>query len=461
MQRILKRIGAGLLTPAVAALLLAGCEVKNPGAILDVDLNSEATMAALVTGMSADFSLAVDEFVFDMGRGSDNITGSGSYFETGLLRNGIVNREDQNFEWGSLHQARYVAEDGIERMRVVFGPQPEGTGTYDGHDFVARAFLFAALAHRMSGECLCYAVIDSSAAMPRGVHFDSALVRADSAIWHASRAGLDSLVMAARGVMAQAYAAKGDWANATAQAALVDTDFMFVAFADDNSGREENQTRTETWNRAEMSVWGTVAGSFYDSTGTWGRGDPRAPFIDCTVTPQPAECNSQQGADGETDHWQQNKYPDLGTDYPVIKGTEMRLIEAEAFLRNTDIPNATIAINEARAEYGLDALSAPAAINDAWIWLDQERQLTLWMEARRWWDAYRWDQEGRTFMPAVLYINGTDDLPLYPSGTVTYKYPKNPDIPQRRTCIPISLAECQTNPNVLNTAECAGDFVGP
>lgn len=451
--RLLARIGAGILAPAFAALLLAGCEVKNPGAILDEDLNDETTMLSLVVGMSSDFSTIVDDLAWDQAIATMEFTGSGSYFETGELRVGLIHRDGQDFEWGGLHRSRWVAEDGVLRMREVFGP--EGTGNYDGHVLVARAYVFAALSHRMSGENLCYGVIDSSAVMDRSVHFDSALVRADSAMWHASRAGVDTLVTTMHGVKAQAYVGLGNWTQAVAEAALVPTDFAYIAFFDGNSPREENVLFIETHQRAEMSLWNTVAGQFPEP------GGPRVPYIDCTVTPMPVACTSQQGADGETDHWLQRKYPALGTDIPVVKGTEMRLIEAEAFLRSNDLANAVLRINEVRNHYGLaDIAPAPADIDEGWLLLDQERHLTLWAEGRRWHDTFRWDHEGRTAMPAVSYLYG-GDFPLYPTGSITPKFAMHASITKRVYCVPISLSECQTNPNVKGTAECIGDYVAP
>ena len=148
----------------------------------------------------------LDEMAWDVATVGDELTGCGSYFETGLLRQGIMNREDQNFEWGQPHQARWVAENGIERMRhdSVLGPN------FEGDPRVARAYLLAAIAHRFSGENLCYAVIDGGSVMPSTAHFDSAVVRAGEAIRHGQLAGEDSIVTAAYGVRAQAYMGLGD-----------------------------------------------------------------------------------------------------------------------------------------------------------------------------------------------------------------------------------------------------------
>jgi hypothetical protein len=446
--RLLERIGASVLAPAFVGLLVAGCEVKNPGTVLDEDLNSEQTVDALVTGMSSDFSTAVDDIAFDMARGSDELTGSGSYFETNLLRRGILNREDQNFEWGAQHRARWVAEDGLLRMDSVLG------ASYEGDPRVARAWLFAGLAHRMLGETTCFAVIDGSGVLDHEVHFDSAVVRADSAIHHAQLAGEDDIIAAAEGLKAQALAAKGDWSGASAAAALVDTDFEYVAFFSDNSGREENEIWNETWGRPEMSAYGTLAERLAP--------DPRAPWKDCTADPEPSGCPGAQGADGNTPHYMQDKYDELGSNMPVVKGTEMRLIEAEALLEADDITNAVAKMDEARAHYGMAAISpVPTTINDAWIVLDHERHLTLWMETRRWHDQRRWDEVGRRFMPAVAFLYD-DPVPVYNDpNPLTPVFEKDAAIDKRAYCIPISLAECQTNANLIGAPECQGSYVAP
>ncbi len=445
----LRRIGAGVLAPVVAGMVLltTGCDVTNPGTVLDKDLNDQLVLDALVTGMSRDHATMMDDIAFDMAIASGEMTGGGSYFETGLLRRGIVNREDQNFEWGAQHRARWVAENGLIRMDSVLG------AAYAGDARVARAFLFAGLAHRTLGETSCFAVIDGSGVLDHEVHFDSAVVRADSAIHHGQLAAASAVVTAAYGLRAQANAARGNWAAATADAGMVPTGFVYETLLDVNG--PENVMYNETWGRPEMSAYNTLAARRAT--------DPRAPFTDCTVTPRPGDCRSAQGADGATPFYLQRKYDDVGSDIPVVKGAEMRLIEAEAFLRNSDLGNAVAKIDEARAAYGLGAASpVPTTINDAWVLLDNERELTLWMEGRRWHDARRWDEEGnKTFLPAVQFVYGDpvtvygDPMPLTPT------FDKDTSVPKRAYCIPISLAECQTNRNVLGSPQCAGSFVQP
>ena len=99
------------------------------------------------------------------------------------------------------------------------------------------------------------------------------------------------------------------------------TDYVYYAVYDANSGREENVIYEETHERQEMSAFDALAGSF----------DPpeaRAPYQDCRI--DPTGCNNSVGADGTTPFLKQLKYPTIGSDIPLVKGTEMRLIEAEA-----------------------------------------------------------------------------------------------------------------------------------
>lgn len=435
-----RSIGVRLLVAAAACstLFLGACEVKNPGRVLDEDLNSELVLGALVTGMAYDLSAIVDELAFDMAIASDEMTGCGSYFETGLLRQGIMNREDQNFEWGQPHQARWVAENGIERMRdtLVLGPD------FEGDPRVARAYLLAAIAHRFSGENLCYAVIDGGEVQPSSAHFDSAVVRASEAIRHGQLAGEDSIVTAAYGVRAQAYMNLGNWANAVSDAGHVPTSFMYWARYSSNSNNEENVMYIETHNRAEMTPYGTYAGSFDPP-------DPRVPYIDCTVSPRPVECNSSQGADGVTPYYLQRKYTSYGTDIPLVKGTEMRLIEAEANLVNGLIGPAIDKMNEVRGFWGITPDLSAATPQEAWTHLDHERLLTNWGEARRFADARRWDEAGdKMYLPILQYFYGLDNA----------LYDKSPLIEHRSWCIPISLDECQINPNLYGVPECQGSY---
>ena len=451
------RLAAVVLAAAVG---LAGCgdsdlfDVKNPGKILDSDLNSAEGVSALVTGMSSDFSAGYDRMAFVSSRLADELAGSGSYFESGRLRRGLMDSEDSNTPWNHVHGARWVAEGGLQRMAEIEG------FTFGGNPLVGRAQLFAGLANRWFGELifeafrdggydtfywaahpmarpgLAYAqgvapsnIVrpplegDDGSPQPRSAAFQRAIPQLEAAITN----GDSDTQTAARGVLASVNAWLGNWSTAMSFAAQVPTGFTHYAVYSLNSGREQNEIVSETVNRFEASAFGTLAGSFA------APGDPRAPYVDCTL----GGCANTNGADGETDHYMQQKYPDRGANIPLVKGTEMRLLEAENALMGGDLATFNAKVNEVRAFHGLGAVTATSVGSitggasggpnftsmSGWDILDRERWLTNWLEGRRLWDLDRWDH------------------PHLDGGGIVYEA----TVSRRASCFPISDQECQTN----------------
>ncbi|MCH8346608.1 MAG: RagB/SusD family nutrient uptake outer membrane protein, partial [Chloroflexi bacterium] len=104
------------------------------------------------------------------------------------------------------------------------------------------------------------------------------------------------------------------------------------------------------------------------------------------------------------------------------KGTEMRVLAAEAELRGGNIGPAFALLNEARDEYGMAALTVPATIAEAWTTLHHERGAETWLETRRLWDLRRWFAE---------------------SGPAHHSFLQGRDV-----CFPISEEERDSNPNL-------------
>src|SRR5665811_2046843 len=79
-----------LLASATVALFGTGCgdilDVKNPGRVLDSDLNDPEMASTLVTGMSADFSVALGDITHMGSVLSDEMAGSSNYVWVGLYR---------------------------------------------------------------------------------------------------------------------------------------------------------------------------------------------------------------------------------------------------------------------------------------------------------------------------------------------------------------------------------------
>lgn len=390
------------------ALALSACgdylEVTNPGPMADEELSTPTAVPGLVNGMSADLSYSLVRLTALSSIAGDDLRHSGSYTFEGLWNRGIMRPEEVNSEWGWMHRARWVAESGLERMMGIEG--------YDfaGNRLSAHAFIHAGYANRVLGEHVCHAVFDGSEAQAYTVHFERAEQQFTEALAIAQTAGDAVAVSAAYAGRAQVRANLGRWAEAADDASRVPIGFVHLAVASLNTARENNYLATETYNRREFTVYGTKWAEVFE--------DPRVPW-DSIMVGQ----NVQVGQDGRTPFFRQAKYPTLGSSIPLAKGTEMRLLRAEAALRDGDVPTAMVLINEARAQHGLTPLAA-GSVAEVWPILQHERGAVLWLEARRFYDLRRWNTEGLLPPAEAEWYEGRDQ------------------------CIPISLNEQMSNPNV-------------
>ena len=400
-----RRLGAVLVITVAAAACSDMFSVTNPGPIADDALQTPEAVPGFVTGMSGDLSNALDEIVRITGIASDELTHGGSYTGEGLWYRGIINSADINDQWALMQRARWVAENGITRIKAVPGY------TYDNDPSAARANLLAGFANRLLGENVCKAVFDGGPIESDSVHFQRAQVYFTEAIRIAQSKNVIDVLTAAYGGRASARAALGDWTGAVADAQQVPTAFVYNALFSTNSSRESNSLVQETYVRREFTVFNTQWATVFN--------DPRVPWD--TLYTNAARTTVQKGQDGKTNYFRQRKYPDLASDIPLVKGTEMLMLRAEAALRAGDIPGAFTLINQQRARYLLVALAEPADLPTAWRTLQKEYGAVVWLEARRLWQLRRW---GADAGPAhTTFLDG------------------------RASCIPISLQETQSNPN--------------
>ena len=438
-----KRTGKAGAAALVAIFALTGCDldVLNPGSILDEDLTTRDLMPILVSGVSAEFNDIGDSYAFNVARLTDDLAGTGSYFSTGQYRRGVFDNENSEGHWEQTHEAAWAAGGAWERLQEVLEAE---ANSYDGS---ARLFLLMGLAHRWLGENFCDVVYDKGPLQPRTAAFDSAIVALNQAVSIGTAAGATDFATAAHGGIAQANVGLGNWSAAVQAASQVPTDFVHYAIY--NLNANSNQVWNESWGRAEVGLWATPAQTVFD-------GDPRAPYTICgawddpsgpswgEVTPTGA-CAGQgsgahQGADGLTAHYRQDKYNESGSDIPVVSGTEMRLIEAEAALLGGDLATFTAKVNEVRAFHGADPIEQPAAVgalefpnaqDDAMSILDRERYLTMWIEGRRLYDLDRWQH------------------PFLQGGTII-----GPGAEPRVSCMPVPEIECTLNPEIQNSSVC-------
>lgn len=394
-------------------------DVEAPGRIVDGDLNDPDAFAALVEGMSADLTGAFDQMTYISPIASGELFHSGSYAITEEAR-GVLTAEDSNGEFNEMQEARWVAENGIERMR-----ENMTAIQFQNSPLVARAFLYAAIANRLLGEMMCTSTIDGGPEIPNTDHFVRAERLADSAIVRGTAAEMDDVITAAHGIRASVRAWQGNWSGAVSDAQLVPDEFVWVVpFAGGTANAPD--IWFETHSRREFSVVNTM---FEPNGGL----DPRTPW-DTVFT---SDGSIQTGANGSTRFYQQLKYPTDDSDVPATKGSEMLLLRAEAQLEMNGAAGITAAydlMDQARAVYEMGPITRGTTLEEAWADLHYERSATTWIEARHLWDARRWFEKGPTDPGYFGFMGGADGLP---GGD-----------DDRDTCFPIGDEERRSNPNL-------------
>lgn len=402
----------GVLTGAIAASLLAACDlsISNPGPIADEALDDVAANQAIANGMGRALSRSLGFVAYTGGIVAREIVAAGSQ-NVGLFGVSFRQREgrllpdlnETNEHWKFGQQARWVAEDGIRRMRATLGDD------FGADRVAAEALVYAGFANRVLGENMCDAVIDGGPRESREVHFERSEAAFTEAITVATAAGSPALAQAARAGRAAARVWLGDWQGAEGDALLITSGFVHRAIY---SNLEQAQYNRIFWANANQPARAhSVVGTFYETYFTSTR-DPRTPWSTNPAFPK-----------GTMDvlWYFQTKYDRQASPMNLATSREMRLIVAEARLRAGEWQTALSLINSLRAEVGVQPWQA-SGISETWTVLARERGIELWLEGRRLGDLYRWKVEG---------VPGQFD-----------------DMTGRDLCFPIGISELDANQNL-------------
>lgn len=429
--------------PLVAAAALASCDlaVDNPTMIEDGDLDNPDAVAAIAAGVAGDFAYAT---VVPGGGGmyvagamlTDELVHVGTWVGLRGLSDGESRNDwvESQSRWAEPSQARWVAETAIERISAVVDDP-------SSNPYVAQVTHWAGHANRLMGDNFCQAVINGGDLQPHTVYYDRAEGYFTDAIAVTAAAGLENYRLSAVGGRAHVRMMQGDWAGAVSDAAEIPTDFVFRQIHSTNSSRENNDLYWWGYLRGEASAWGTPFADWgVDVDNASAGGDPRVQY----------SISSSMGGDGRRPFFRQRKFTSYDDDIAVVRGTEMRLIEAEAALVGGDFLTAVSKINEVRehwnqtAGYSLAPVAA-TSVAEAWELLMRERGLEMWLEGKRLPDVRRWmDVPGYVPFSVIRaetrgepatadeWVNVLDAVVIDQVGDI---------------CLPVSKEEIDANPN--------------
>lgn len=398
----------------LSILVMIGCDftVTNPGPTDDEALDNIGAHEALVNGMSYSFARALGDLAYIGSEPSQELTGSGRVHPVKLpLNPGQLVDNEVNRQWALAHEARWTAENGVERLERVLEDE------FQSNRNAASALLYAGYSNRLLGENMCYAVIDNGAAEDHLVHFDRAEGYFTRAIEVAQNSGDANIVEAAYAGRAQVRTLSNNLTGAAEDAANVSDTFRWEASYTTSTSDQYNilyWTNDNNPYRAH-SAWDTYYENYYEETG-----DPRVRWGFNDDNPV---------GEFENIPWYfQLKYPNRDSNIALSKGAEMRLIEAENELVQGNWEVAMDIINDLRSDIisDFDNNSIPSwsadSVEEAWTNLKRERGIVLWLEARRLGDLRRW-------------INNSTPGEME-------------DMSGNSVCFPISENEKRSNPNI-------------
>ena len=424
------------LTIGGLALLLAAaaCDttVSNPGPVQDEFLADRNASAAMVNGAGRALSAGMNWISYTGAAISREIHPAGSTGSFGISarwQNGELNADDGDLDthWEQAQRARWLAEETMRRLEAAGPPQPGELQTPAAYaNTLQLGYLYAGYANRLLGENMCAAVIDGSGELPNATFFTRAesLFTKALAITGGTAATNTTQSTAAYAGRASVRVFLNKWPEAVADAGQVPIAFVYnMPYFNIGSDDQRNRIAWAIGNtpyraHTQWSTW------YYDyRTAT---NDPRVPITITNLQGDAAiECC------GRVNFWPEAKHNTSASPIRLSSGREMRLIEAEAKLRNSDAAGAMTSINLVRSNAGVTGTLTAADLTDAWRLLKRERGIELWLEARRLGDMRRWKESNA---PGALD-------PLEIPGASSH-------LQRQDLCFPISRSERETNPNL-------------
>lgn len=401
------------------AVLFYSCDlsVDNPGSVEDQDLNNPEGIRAVVNGVQGDFANATTTpgggGIYTSGALlSDELVHCGTWMPIRMLSDGVtINTEPENqSRWAQSSRARWTAENARTRIENTDGVPNDG-------EEMAKVTLFAGFANRMMGDNFCDAVIDGGERQDNSVFHERAVDFFSDAITLADNLGNNQLLNAAYAGRAQTHMMLGNWELAVQDARQVGTGFRYEQIHSSNSSREYNGVYRWTgdgYQTNQTTVWGTPFeewGNEVNGENEEAEGDPRVSYEMIFDGDE-----IQLGGDNDRPLYYTRKYGSLGDNIPIVKGTEMRLIEAEYQIMQGEFEIAIGYMNEVREYHSnngteLDELDPDEydTADEVWELHMKERGIELWLEGRRVADLRRWMADDRS-VPFQVIRESDDEM---------------------------------------------------
>lgn len=386
--------GAGLVICGLLGLslliLVVGCgifEVDNPGAIMEDDLNTPIAIPALVAGAGGDLSVSIaanlaSTIVFS-GIFVDELQHVGSYSDWRQVddRNEIITLDNisVNNLWGDCSRARWVADDGIRRIKDILGDGAQNSAA------VTEILVYSGFAHLTLADLWGAVPIDGGPLTSETDIYQRAVARFSEAITVGQAAGASAAnwVNIAYAGRARAYYYLKNMPAAVADAQKVPGNFRYELVFSENSDREKNWAYWANITRNESSV------------------SPEIRQLYALTHDSRIKCSRKGlGGDGNREWWIQEKYTAYTSPVRLVGWQEMELIQAESKLAGGDLAGAIDHINKVRAtaintETGLALEARPSSsdANEVREWIIYERRVEMFFEGRRLADCRHFGQD--------------------------------------------------------------------
>ena len=385
----MKRILTGALF-GLMAFGLSACNdiltVSDPQRYTSDDLDS--ALPAVANGVEGAVHEVIDTWVVYQALLADEYQHTGTWIGYDEVDHGIFQYGTSAMDgtMNGLLRARWFSTDAEERFIRVLGDAEAARSP-----LTAQARLGGALANLYLALAYCEAPGEAEgAAVSDQQMYQIAITDFTNTIATAQAAGATDIAMAATAGRARAKQMSGDYAGAAADAATVPTGFSYDAKFNQQSSNWVVTVTTATFNEAAglMAKWWPQVD--VDAGGATYMRDPYTGEFDMRI---PVYFDNEVATDNATLHYSQWKYQKETDDIPMLTGNEMRLIEAEAAMRNSDFDGAMGFINDLRDAVGLAPIAVPTTDEEMEDILLSERFAELYMTGMRAVDLHRF---GRT-----------------------------------------------------------------